>query len=109
MVSFIEHSTPYNGTKFTLSGVVYMEQSVDTNITIDGLWSTSSCLGLWSCSQEVTTMQHQIDLLFQPLSGDSSGEYTLTVNVKPSVNSEYIVESSNSTTYYLTVQGKVIL
>lgn len=103
VLSFVVSSIPYNGTIFTLTGVVHVDQSVDTNITIMGLWS------MGSGSQEVTTLQHQISLLFQPLSSDSSEEYTLTVTVKPSINSVYITESNyNSATYNLTVQGKLM-
>ena len=100
MVSVNDHPTPYNGTVFTLTGVVELHQSVDTDITASGVWSSG---GL----QETTFPPFPTSLTFQPLASDSSGEYILTVTVRPSDNSPFIVENNGSTAYNLMVQRKL--
>ena len=96
-----EHPTPYNGTIFTLTGVVHLDQSVDTDILVSGVWSSSDG------SQETKAPPYPTNLTFQPLTSDSSGEYTLTVSVRPLDNSPFIVGNNGSTTYNLEVQCKL--
>ena len=92
--------TPYNGTVFTLTGVVQLDQSVDTDITVSGVWSSGDG------PQETTSPPYPTNLTFQPLTTDSSGEYILTVTVRSSDNSPFIVENNSSATYNLVVQRK---
>ena len=100
-MSVSEHPIPYNGTIFTLTGVVQLDQSVDTDITASGVWSTGDG------PQETTSPPYPTNITFQPLASNSSGEYTLTVTVRPSDNSQFIVGNSASTTYNLVVQRKL--
>ena len=101
MVSVRDHPTPYNGTVFILTGVVQLHQSVNTDITASGMWSSGG-----DGSQETTSPPYPTSLTFQPLASDSSGEYILTVTVRPSDNAPFIVESNGTTTYNLVVQCK---
>ena len=48
----------YNGTVFTLTGVVELDQNVDTNVTVLGLWSDSNS------SQETTAPPYLSSLTF---------------------------------------------
>ena len=102
-LTIISHSTPYNGTVFTLTGVVQLDQSVDTDVTVLGVWSSGAA------PQETTSppYAYRTNLTFQPLTSDSSREYTLNVTVRPSDNSPFIVGNSDSTTYNLVVQRKL--
>ena len=102
-ISVNDPLTPYNGTVFTLTGVVQLDQSVNTDITVSGMWSTGNG------PQETTSPPYPTSLSFQPLTSDSSGEYLLTVTIRPSDNSPFIVGSSGSTTYNLVVQRKLFM
>ena len=100
-VSILKPSTiPYNGTVFTLTGIVQLDPRVDTNVTVLGQWSGSSD------PEEAISAPYSTSLLFQPLATNSSGIYTLTVAVRPSDNSPYIVGSSGSNNCSLTVKRK---
>ena len=69
---------------------------------VSGMWS-----GADDTSQETTSPPYLTNLTFQPLATNSSGEYTITVSVRPSDNSQFIVENSNSTSYTLTVRREL--
>ena len=96
-VSIRDHVTPYNGTNFTLTGVVQLSVYVDTPVTVLGVWSSGDD------PQETTIPPYPTDLPFQPLATDSSGEYTLTFIVYPSDNSEFILSRNGSVTYNVVV------
>ena len=98
-ISIRDHPTPYNGTNFTLIGELELHPSVDTNVMVSEMWS-----GVDDASQETTSPPYLTNLTFQPLASNSSGEYTITVSVRPSDNSQFIVENSNSASYTLTVR-----
>ena len=102
-ISVHDPPTPYNGTIFTLTGVVQLDKSVDTEITASGVWSSGDG------PQETTSPPYPTNLIFRPLTSDSSGDYILTVTVKPSDNSPFIVGNNSSTTYSLVVQCKLIV
>ena len=95
-------ATPYNGTNFTITGVVQLDQNVDTDVTASGMWSGDDE------PQETTTPPYPTIFTFQPLATNSSGEYTLTVSVRPSDNSPYILGNNGSTTYNVMVQRKLM-
>ena len=100
-VSIHNNSTPYNGTVFTLTGVVQLHQIVDTDITVLGVWSSGGS------PLQTTSQPYQTNLTFQPLTSNSSGEYLLTVTVRHSDNSPFIIGSSGRATYNLVVQCKL--
>ena len=75
---------------------------MDTPVTVLGVWSSGEN------PQESTTSPYPTDLLFQPLATDSSGEYTLTVTVRPSDNSEFILSRNGSVTYDLVVTRELL-
>ena len=93
-------ATPYNGTNFTITGMIQLDQNVDTDITASGMWSSDDE------PQETTSPPYPTSLTFQPLATNSSGVYTLTVSVRPSDNSPYIVGNNGSTIYNLVVRRK---
>ena len=101
MLSIVEHPIPYNGTIFSLNGIAHLDPSVDTNVTVMGIWSDSE-------GQQVTTSPPYIfSLEFRPLSGASSKQYTLNVTVLPTDNSPFNVASNLTILpYSLAVQSK---
>lgn len=102
MVSVINHPVPYNGTYFTLSGIVQLDSSVNTNVTVVSVWSGND-------SPQVTSFPpYQNDLTFQPLGPYNSTDYILNVTVAPTDNSPFIAQSKGSIEYTLTVQRKLI-
>ena len=94
-------ATPYNGTNFTLTGMMVLNhQSVDTTIATSGIWSSSGGL-------PETTSQNNYNLTFQPIATNNSGEYTLTVTIRPSDGSVFIVGNSGSASYNVVVRCKL--
>ena len=100
VVSIVEHPIPYNGTVFTLSGIAQLNHSVDTNVTAVGIWTDND-------SPQVTTSPPYLTSLeFQPLTSDSSKEYTLNITLRPTDNSSFVTVSNASIIYSLIVQRK---
>ena len=93
---------PYNGTNFTITGEVSLDPSVDTEVTVRGVWSGDNN------PQETSVSPYQIHLPFQPAATNSSGEYTLTIIVRPADNSPLIISNSQSTTYNLMIKCKLL-
>ena len=81
--------------------MVELDQSVDTDVTASGLWSNNG--GVF---QETMSPPYLTNLTFRPLATDSSDVYTLTVSVRPSDSSPYVVGNNGSTEYSLVVQRK---
>ena len=96
-------ATPYNGTVFTITGIVQLDQNVDTAVTISGMWSNSG-----GVAQDSTSPPYPTSLTFHPLATNSSGMYTLTVSVRASDNSQYIVGNNGSVSYSVIVRRKFI-
>ena len=96
-ISIVSHSTPYNGTNFTLTGVVMLDPSVGTGVIASGVWSSDGS------PQETLSPPYPTNLNFRPLATNSSGDYTLTVTVRPSDDSMFIVGNNGSRSYSLTV------
>ena len=107
IVSVSGHLSPYNGTVFNLTGEIQLDLGVvNTDITVIWVWSLGGEL-LETQSTTASSSPHQITLTFQPLASDSSGEYILTVTIRPFDNFPFIVESNGSATYSLLVQRKL--
>lgn len=99
-------STPYNGTVFNLTSAIQLDRSnVDIGIAVSWRWSLGeNTLRI----QETLLAPHQSSLSFQPLATNSSGVYRLSVTLTPLDDSPFIVESSNSSTYDLSVLRKYL-
>jgi hypothetical protein len=96
-------TTPYNGTVFTLTGMVTFnhQSSVDTPVTISAIWTGGSGLA------EATSQTDNYSLTFQPIATNSSETFTLIVTVQSSDNSAFIVGSSGNDSYNLIVRCKL--
>ena len=96
-------STPYNGTIFSLTGAIQLNTSiVDINIAATWQWS----LGEMILLEETSSSPHQSVLSFLPLATNSSGEYRLNVTLTPLANSSFVVQSSGSHLYNISVLRK---
>ena len=104
MILIRDHPTPYNGTNFTLSGQIELLPNEDTNVIVSGTWSSD--IGL---QEAVLSPPYLINLTFQPLATNSSGEYTITASVQPSDNSPFVVGNNNSASYTLTVRRELTI
>ena len=82
--------------------MVQLSVYVDSDVTVLGVWSSNSNPQETSL-QEATESMYQTDLTFQPLTTNSTGEYTLIVTVRASDDSEFILGSIRSVTYNLMV------
>ena len=102
MVVIQEHPIPYNGTVFTLNGVAQLDQSVDTNVTVTGIWFDSDGV------QVATSQHYTTSLEFQPLASGSSKQYIFNVMIAPTDNSSFVIASSTSIVYNLIVQRKIL-
>lgn len=98
----MEELIPYNGTVFNLCGVAQLDHSVDTNVTAVGIWSGSDILQVTKSPPYMTCLE------IQPLTSDSSKEYTLNITIRPTDGSSFIVASSTSIVYRLIVQRKFV-
>ena len=88
---------------FKITGVVQLDQNVDTAVTTSGMWSSSGGV------LQDSTSPYPTSLTFHPLATNSSGVYTLTVTIRPSDNSQYIVGNNGSTSYSVVVRRKLKL
>ena len=105
IVSISGRLRPYNGTVFNLTGGIQLDLSVvNTDITVMWVWSLRG--EMLETQTTASPSPHQITLTFKPLASNSSGEYTLTVTVRPSDNSPFIVGNSGGSVYNLVVQRK---
>lgn len=91
---------------FSLTGAIQLDTSiVDIDIATTWQWS----LGEMTLLEETLSSRLQSVLSFQPLATNSSGEYRLTVTLAPLTNSSFIVKSSGSHRYNLSVLRKWLI
>ena len=101
LISIHDHTTPYNGTNFTLTAETELHPNVDTNITVARTWYSSNGKEV---QLETISPPYLTNLKFQPLATNSSGVYTLIITVQPLDNSSFIVDSFGAMSYNLTVR-----
>ena len=77
-----------------------VSQNVDNAVIVSAIWLNGS--NGW----EIISSPYLTNLTFQPLATNSSGMYVLTVSVRSSDNSPYIVENNRSVAYNLVVRCK---
>ena len=83
---------PYNGTVYNLTGSMQLDTSnVDIDIVVTWEWSLR---GQTLRSTETISAPHVSVLSFEPLATNSSGDYSLSVTVRPLNGSDFITDSS---------------
>ena len=109
LVSICDHATPYNGTIFTLTAMIEVDtMHVATEVMTMVTWSHDDYYGV-SVLVDISTQTSSswVNLTFQPLTANSSGNYTLNATVMP-ISSDFILESNRITFYNLIVQRAFI-
>ena len=98
---------PYNGTVFILTGMLELDTSlVDTVVVLTWIWSLNGEeLDRWYTN----TLPHRITIPFNPLTTNSSGLYSLNVDVDPFDPAFIIPNRNSSTTYNLSVQSELLI
>ena len=102
-ISIHNHTTPYNGTNFTLTAEIELHPNVDTNVTVARTWYNSNGKEV-QLETTITSPPYLTNLTFQPLATNSSGVYTLVITVQPLDNSSFIVDNLGAMSYNLTVR-----
>lgn len=95
-----ESSTPYNGTNFTLTSMIEVDENVDTAVVLSAVWSGNGG------SQETLSPPYLTSLVFEPLTPNGSNMYTLSVTIRPSGSSAFILSNTGTATHNLIVQCK---
>lgn len=80
--------------------MVELDENVDTAVTVSAVWSSNSR------PQETISPPYLTSLTFEPLTPNSSQEYTLSVTVRSSGSSAFIQSNTGSATYNLIVRRK---
>ncbi len=96
---------PYNGTTYNLTGTIQLDMSIVNMDVIVATWEwtlAGKTLRFFNAVPPV----YQSVLIFRPLATNSSGEYHLTVTLRPLNNTDYITESSASNAYNISVLRK---
>ena len=112
-VDIVPVGEPINGTLYNLSCTVRVIDSVNTGVSISSEWllanepDNSSTISI--VSEEVVRLEQRHNLTFTPLRGADAGEYVCRANITPSVNTDFIVESSGNESYFVTVESKTLL
>ena len=107
-VAIEEVGMPFNGTRFILSCIVRVDNSVDTDINISSQWLTNAATVMTgntiSESSEGMDHVHRHNLTFSPLRTQDQGMYTCSVAVSP--EKEFIRGTSSDNTTTVTVRSE---
>ena len=105
---------PYIGTVYSLTCTIGVDPSVDTSVIVSAVWSRSTKGVELEDSNEYLDISdttftgsstYEATLSFIPLLKNSTGQYFCDATVVPS-DPTYIMNTSNSGDYQLTVQGR---
>ena len=105
-----EVGMPFNGTQFTLSCIVTVDNAVDTDINISSQWlnnrATVMTGNTTSESSEGIDHVHRHNLTFSPLRSHDQGMYTCTAAVSGTEENKFIRGTSSDTTTTVTVRSE---
>ena len=106
--------TPYNGSKYILTCVVIVDDSVDTDITISSQWMLPTDTDITDntisdSSERVGAFEQRHNLTLRPLRSGDTGIYVCTAAINPEERPTFIVETSSAYATAVTVQSKLNL
>ena len=113
-VVITETATPFNGTEFSLSCTVTVDQSVDAPVNISTHWllphytDTPSTISS-NMTERISELQQLHNLTFRPLRSQDSGSYSCTATIISSESDHFVKDDTALKATYLTVQSKLIL
>ena len=106
-----EVGMPFNGTQYTLSCIVRVDNSVDTAINISSQWLNNTPTVMTgdtvSENSERMNLVQIHNLTFSPLTSGDEGLYMCNTTVVS--ESQFVTGSSADTTTTVTVKGKGIV
>ena len=112
-VVITETATPFNGTEFSLSCTVTVDQSVDIPVNIFTHWllphytDTPSTISS-NMSERISELQQLHNLTFRPLCSQDSGSYTCNATIISRESDHFIKDNTALKATYLSVQGKLV-
>ena len=102
---------PFNGSVFTLSCIVTVSQSVDTNISISTQWglpvADKQPETISNASKRVAELVGHHNLTFNPLRSQDSGQYECNATISPG-HGDTVAQNTAVKHYHLTVQSEEI-
>ena len=110
----------YNGTNFSLTCILTLNDAVDTPVSVEGMWmrgsdilqtSDDSCIEVLDTT--VVDSTYEVTLSFKPLGNETrdGGSYTCNATVEPqpdSANAQFVQGNSGLREYELLVDGKLV-
>ena len=108
----------YNGTNFSLTCIITLNDAVDTLVSVEGMWmkgsdilqtSGDSCIEVSNTTAVDST--YEVTLSFSPLGNETrdGGNYTCSATVEPgSANAQFVQGNSGLREYELLVDGKLL-
>ena len=111
----------YNGTNFSLTCIITLNDAVDSPVSVEGMWMRGSdilqtsgdfCIEVSNTTAVDST--YEVTLSFNPLGNETrdGGDYTCnaTVEAQPdSANAQFVRGNSGLREYKLLVDGKLVL
>ena len=110
----------YNGTSFSLTCIITLDDAIDTSVNVEGMWmkgsdilqtSGDSCIDVSDTT--AVDSAYEVTLSFNPLGNETrdGGNYTCSATFEPqpdSVNAQFVQGNSALREYELLVDGKLV-
>ena len=102
---------PFNGSQYTLSCTVTVDDSVDTDITISSQWLVTGGRDVAAedtvsnRTERVGDLEQRHDLTFSPLRSQDRGTYIYTTSVNPEGGIQFIFSTTDMISAIVTVEG----
>ena len=110
LVIIEEIGTPFDGSEFTISCIVKVNKSVDTDINIYTHWLLPMRQNyrktMFNISERVTELVGRHSLTFKPLRSQDSGQYVCNATTTPQNRDFYVAENTAENSYNLAVQSE---
>ena len=100
-----DSGTPYNGSVYDLICTMRVDDSVDMNITISTQWILPNGSINGTMSENISELEQQNTLRFEPLWSQDAGSYTCSVSIIPE-DEEFIKGITYNETRDVIVESK---
>ena len=110
----------YNGTNFSLTCIITLNDAVDSPVSVEGMWmkgsdtlqtSGDSCIEVSDTIAVDST--YEVSLSFKPLGNETrdGGSYTCSATVEPqpgSTNAQFVRVNSGMRDFEILIDGKLV-
>ena len=109
-VVITETATPFNGTEFSLSCTVTVDQSVDTSVNISTDWLLPHYTSAISSNmtERISELQQLHNLTFRPLHRNDIGFYSCNATVVSIESDQFVMDNIASIIYSLLVHSELV-